>query len=98
MKHRKRLIDHKLNYNLKIKEFRNIESRLDDNEKIICDLQKKVCRFKQNQKLFINSITIEFIQHFQDNIQRVPKEIEIIFNTFLGFKVTPFNNVKVNYH
>jgi hypothetical protein len=67
-----------------------------ENEKNICYFHQKVSRLKQNQKLFINSITSEFIQHFKDKIHRVPKEIESNFNSFLGFKMTPSNYLKVN--
>lgn len=51
---------------------------------------------KKDQKLFLNSVTVEFIEHFRDIINRGPKEInDVIFINFLGFKVTPIKFIRV---
>jgi hypothetical protein len=79
-----------------MKDYRQLETNLTLNEKNRCELLKKVCSLKQDQKLFLNSITVEFIEHFRDIINRASKEInDIIFINFLGFKVTPLNFIRV---
>jgi hypothetical protein len=79
-----------------MKDYRQLETNLTQNEKNRSELLKKVCSLKQDQKLFLNSITVEFIEHFRDIINRASKEInDIIFINFLGFKVTPLNFIRV---
>jgi hypothetical protein len=79
-----------------MKDYRVLEANLIQNEKNRCDLLKNVCFLKQNQKVFINSITSDFIEHFKNIIHRIPFEInELIFNMFLGFKITPLNAIRV---
>ena len=69
-----------------------------ENERQRCDLQKQACRLKQKQKIFINSISNEFINHFTEIVPRIPNEVnEIIFKIFLGFKVTPIKILKVKF-
>jgi hypothetical protein len=79
-----------------MKDYRQLETNITQNETNRCELMKKVCTLKQDQKLFLNSINEEFIEHFRDLINRGSKEItDIIFINFLGFKVTPLNLIRV---